>query len=147
MLSDVLHYGDRQDETCLEAFCLGDAEIDSVNEIRRNIDLECLADRAPLVGDADDDALAVRGRDGCQREHVSSDDVRFEFIDVEITAGVAPGGSRVGEAVDPVLGIRVVPVVKEIIVKERTSDKAVLIETDLESSLEEMSHKETILRN
>ena len=112
------------------------------------MEYKSFAECAPLVSKVNENALAVHGRERCDGEHVLGDDVSLEIIKSEVPLGILSCCCGVCKSVNSSSGYGlVVPVVKEIIVKERTSDKAVLIETDLESSLEEMSHKETILRN
>ena len=113
-----------------------------------SVELKCLAKCAPLVCEVNDNALAVHRRERCNREHVLGDDVSLEIVETEISLSILSCSSRMCETVNSsARNSLVMPVVKEIIVKECASYKAVLIDADLKCSLEEVRHKETELGN
>ena len=124
-----------------------DTEIDTVDDVRRYVDLESLCQSAPLVCKAYDDALAVHGRERCEREHMLCDDVLLDVVKLKISAGIGGCYRCVCETVETSGLILDVPVVKEVIVKERAAYEAVLINFDLKCLLEEICDEEAELRN
>ena len=104
-----------------------DAVIDTVDEIRRNIHLESLAECAPLVREADDNALSESRGNDRKREHVLADYIPLYLIEFEILLGIPQSSTGMREAVQPVRRIRFMPVIKEIIMEKSTSYKARLV--------------------
>ena len=73
------------------------------------------------------------------------DDVLLDIVEFEVPFGVALCSSGMCESVNNICKADVVPVVEEIIVKERASYKAVLVDFDLEGPFEEVRDQETEL--
>ena len=72
-------------------------------------------------------------------------DVSLDIIELKIPVRILECNSRMCESVNAFGSALYMPVVKEIIVKESASDKAVLINIDLKRSLKEMCYEETEL--
>ena len=126
----------------------GDIEVNTVDDVRRYIDLKCLSQCAPLISDSNDIALAVHRKERCQREHMLGDDISLDIVKSEVPVSIPHGNTGVGKSVDSsARNILVVPVVKKIIVKERASYKAVSVHFDLKCSLKEMCEKKAVLGN
>lgn len=124
-----------------------DIEVDTVHNIGRYVDLECLSQRAPLVSKTYDEALTVHGRERCKREHVLLDDILLHIVETKVSVGISHGNSGMCKAVKTFSSTLNVPVVEEIVVKKGASYKAVLIDIDLKCSLEEIRNEETVLCN
>ena len=75
-----------------------------------------LVQRAALIYQTYENRLPVFRRNGGQGEHVAQDDVLLHRVQAEILKGVAKGPGGVMKTVEPVGGVRVMPVVEEIVV-------------------------------
>ena len=105
-----------------------DVVIDTVDKISGYVDLECLAKCAPLVSQADDNALPVSRGNYRQREHMLGDYVLLDLIELIILLSVLKSSARMRKTVQSVRRIRIMPVIKEIVVQERASYKARLVD-------------------
>ena len=150
-LSDGLHRKERikshNIHVPVEALGNSDIVVDPLDDVGRDIHLEGLAERAALVGDADDDALDLRRRDRSQREHMPSDYILLYGVHIEITFCVPPGNARVSKPVDLMCENRLVPVVQEIVVKESSSYQALAVHLDVQGLLQEVRHQQRELGN
>ena len=74
-----------------------------------------LVQRAALIYQTYENRLPVFRRNGGQGEHVAQDDVLLHRVQAEILKGVAKGPGGVLKPVEPVGGVRVMPVVEELV--------------------------------
>ena len=81
--------------------------------------VEGLAEGADLVRQAEEEALPEPGEDQVHGEHVGGDHVPLDGSQGKIPPRVAQGEARVAEAVEPVTGVGVVPVIEEVVVEQR----------------------------
>ena len=90
----------------------------------RRGEVEGLAEGADLVRQAEEEALPEPGEDQVHGEHVGGDHVPLDGSQGKIPPRVAQGEARVAEAVEPVAGVGVVPVIEEVVVEQPPRTKS-----------------------
>ena len=104
-------------------------------------------ERTGLVGQAHQSGLTASGRDGDQREHVAGDDVALTFGQVvKVLFRAGERGEWVREPMQAMRWVGVVPVVEEVVVKERAADERSAIDAD-SHALESLGHGEACARD